>query len=51
MKDQFALKPLLFAETSDFVAIATEEIALRSALPGCYSVREAQAKEFRTWRK
>jgi glutamate synthase domain-containing protein 1 len=51
VKDQFALKPLLFAETSDFVAIATEEIALRSALPGCYSVREAQAKESRTWRK
>jgi methylamine---glutamate N-methyltransferase subunit A len=51
VKDQFALKPLLFAETSDFVAIATEEIALRSALPGWYSVREAQAKESRTWRK
>src|SRR5579872_5437538 len=26
VKDQFALKPLLYAETSDFVAIATEEI-------------------------
>jgi glutamate synthase domain-containing protein 1 len=51
VKDQFALKPLLFAETSDFVAIATEEIALRSALPGQYVVREAQAKESRTWRK
>jgi methylamine---glutamate N-methyltransferase subunit A len=51
VKDQFALKPLLYAETSDFVAIATEEIALRSALPGDYAVREAQAKESRTWRK
>src|ERR1700680_2936753 len=48
VKDQFALKQLLFAETSEFVAIATEEIALRSALPGCYSVREAQAKESST---
>jgi glutamate synthase domain-containing protein 1 len=51
VKDQFALKPLLFAETSDFVAIATEEIAIRSALPGDYAVREAQAKDSRIWRK
>jgi glutamate synthase domain-containing protein 1 len=51
VKDQFALKPLLYAETSDFVAIATEEIALRDALPGDYAVREAQAKESRIWRK
>lgn len=51
VKDQFALKPLLYAETDAFVAIATEEIALRSALPGDYTVREAQAKESRIWRK
>jgi len=51
VKDQFALKPLLYAETSDFVAIATEEMALRNALPGDYAVREAQAKESRIWRK
>jgi methylamine---glutamate N-methyltransferase subunit A len=51
VKDQFALKPLLYAETDDFVAIATEEIALRNALPGDYTVREAQAKESRIWRK
>jgi len=51
VKDQFALKPLLYAETADFVAIATEEIALRNALPGDYEVREAQAKESRIWRK
>jgi len=51
VKDQFALKPLLYAETGGFVAIATEEIAIRSALPGNYDVREAQAKESRTWRK
>ena len=51
VKDQFALKPLLFTETSDFVAIATEEVAIRSALPGNYAVREAQAKESRIWRK
>jgi glutamate synthase domain-containing protein 1 len=51
VKDQFALKPLLYAETDAFVAIATEEIALRNALPGDYAVREAQAKESRIWRK
>lgn len=51
VKDQFALKPLLYAETDAFVAIATEEIALRNALPGDYTVREAQAKESRIWRK
>jgi glutamate synthase domain-containing protein 1 len=51
VKDQFALKPLLFTETSDFVAIATEEVAIRSAVSGNYAVREAQAKESRIWRK
>lgn len=51
VKDQFALKPLLYAETDAFVAIATEEIAIRNALPGDYTVREAQAKESRIWRK
>src|ERR1700722_7034381 len=29
--DRFALKPLCFTETADFVAIATEEIAIRAA--------------------
>lgn len=49
VKDPFALKPLVFAETADFVAIATEEIAIRAALPGSYEVREAQVKEVRVW--
>jgi methylamine---glutamate N-methyltransferase subunit A len=51
VKDPFALKPLLFAETEDFVAVATEEIAIRSALPGDYQVREAPVKEVRVWQK
>jgi glutamate synthase domain-containing protein 1 len=51
IRDPFALKPLCFTETDAFVAVATEEIALRKALPGKYSVREAQAKEVRVWRK
>jgi glutamate synthase domain-containing protein 1 len=51
VKDSFALKPLVMTETDDFVAVATEEIALRSALAGSYSVREAQVKEVRVWRR
>ena len=51
VKDPFALKPLLWAETEGFVAVATEEIAIRSALPGDYQVREAQAKEVRVWER
>jgi methylamine---glutamate N-methyltransferase subunit A len=51
VKDPFALKPLLFAETDDFVAVATEEIAIRSALPGDYQVCEASVKEVRVWQK
>jgi len=48
-KDPFALKPLLVAETDDFVVIATEEIAIRAALGGDFPVREAQAGEIRVW--
>ncbi len=51
VKDPFALKPLVVAETSDFVAIATEEIAIRAALPGVYEVREAQVREVRVWQR
>jgi glutamate synthase domain-containing protein 1 len=55
-KDPFALKPLLVAETDTFVAIATEEIAIRAAFAddgqgGAYRVREAQAKEVRVWQR
>ncbi len=49
-KDAFAFKPLVFTETENFVAVATEEAALRSALPGNYRVREAQVKDVRVWR-
>lgn len=55
-KDPFALKPLVVTETNAFVAIATEEIAIRAALPDDgaghpYRVREAQAKEVRVWQR
>ena len=51
VKDPFAFKPLVFTETDRFVAIATEEIALRAALPGRFTVKEAQAKEWRVWQR
>jgi methylamine---glutamate N-methyltransferase subunit A len=51
IKDPFALKPLVMTETDDFVAVATEEIAIRAALPGTYAVREAQVKEVRVWQR
>lgn len=51
VKDPFSLKPLIFAETDSFAAIATEEIALRAALDGDYQVREARAREVRVWQR
>lgn len=50
-KDPFAFKPLLYTETDDFVAVATEEIAIRSAFSGNYTVREAQSREVRIWQR
>ena len=34
VRDRFGFKPLVLVETDEFVAVATEEIALRRALPG-----------------
>jgi glutamate synthase domain-containing protein 1 len=50
-RDPFALKPLLFAETEDFAAMATEEIALRAALAGEYEAAETRAGEVRLWHR
>ena len=49
VKDPYAFKPLVMAETDDFAAVATEEIAIRSAIPGSYKVSEAQVEEVRVW--
>jgi methylamine---glutamate N-methyltransferase subunit A len=40
VKDRFGFKPLMVADTPDFVAIATEEIALRRALGQDFVARE-----------
>ena len=49
VKDGFALKPLTVAETDDFVAIATEEIALRATLPGAFEVFEPGIRQVHLW--
>lgn len=49
VKDPFAFKPLVVAETSSYVAIATEEIALQTALGQDFSVREPAVKQVQTW--
>lgn len=40
VRDRFGFKPLMLAETDEFVAVATEEVALRRALAGSYRVSE-----------
>jgi glutamate synthase domain-containing protein 1 len=40
VRDRYGFKPLVVAETDDFVAIATEEIALRQALGRDFVARE-----------
>jgi glutamate synthase domain-containing protein 1 len=40
VRDRYGFKPLMIAETDDFVAIATEEIALRQALGEDFTVNE-----------
>jgi glutamine phosphoribosylpyrophosphate amidotransferase len=40
VRDRFGFKPLVLVETDRFLAVATEEIALRKALPGDYQVSE-----------
>ena len=51
VKDPFALKPLLWAETDSVVALANEEVAIRAGLPGDYKVQEAQVREIRVWER
>lgn len=49
VKDSFALKPLIVAETDYFVAMATEEIALRATLPGPFDVFEPGISQVCLW--
>jgi glutamate synthase domain-containing protein 1 len=49
VKDRYSFKPLVLAQTEDFVAIATEEIALRRALPGAWAAREPAPGSVLIW--
>jgi glutamate synthase domain-containing protein 1 len=49
VKDRFGFKPLMVAETDDFVAIATEEIALRRALGRDFVAREPAPGTMKVW--
>jgi glutamate synthase domain-containing protein 1 len=49
VRDRFGFKPLVLAETEDFVAIATEEVALRRALGNDFVAREAAPGTMRMW--
>jgi len=49
VKDRFGFKPLVVAETDDFVAIATEEIALRQALGRDFLAREPAPGSIAVW--
>ena len=49
VRDRFGFKPLVVAETDDFVAIATEEIALRKALGHDFAAREPAPGTMRVW--
>ncbi len=49
VKDRFGLKPLIVAETDDFVALATEEVALRRVFPGPFSAIEPPPHTMRIW--
>jgi glutamate synthase domain-containing protein 1 len=49
VRDRFGFKPLVVAETDEFVAIATEEIALRQALGHNFVAREPAPGSLRVW--
>jgi glutamate synthase domain-containing protein 1 len=49
VRDRYGFKPLMVAETEDFVAIATEEIALRQALGEDFTVYEPSPGTVGVW--
>jgi glutamate synthase domain-containing protein 1 len=49
VRDRFGFKPLVVAETDEFVAIATEEIALRRALGDNFVAREPAPGTMKVW--
>jgi glutamate synthase domain-containing protein 1 len=50
VRDRFGFKPLILAETDDFVALVTEEVALRQALGDHFEALEAPPGSMRVWK-
>jgi glutamate synthase domain-containing protein 1 len=50
VKDRYGFKPLVVADTDEFVAIATEEVALRQALGRDFAAREPAPGTLQVWR-
>ena len=50
-RDPFAFKPLITVETPDVVAIANEEIAIRTALGDAGVAHEPSGHVYRVWRR
>ncbi|MBI4560768.1 MAG: glutamine phosphoribosylpyrophosphate amidotransferase [Candidatus Rokubacteria bacterium] len=48
-KDPFCLKPLIVAETDEFVALVNEEGALRTTFEGDFQAREPSGRQVRAW--
>jgi methylamine---glutamate N-methyltransferase subunit A len=48
-KDRYASKPLIVAETPEFVALASEEVALGPVLTADAEIWEPEARTVRTW--
>jgi glutamate synthase domain-containing protein 1 len=49
VRDRYGFKPLMVAETDDFVAVATEEIALRQAFGRDFECREPPPGTLKIW--
>ena len=49
VRDRYGFKPLMIAETDDFVSIATEEIALRQALGEDFTAYEPTPGTVGVW--
>jgi glutamate synthase domain-containing protein 1 len=49
VRDRYGFKPLVVAETDDFVVIATEEVALRQALGRDFVAREPAPGTLQIW--
>jgi glutamate synthase domain-containing protein 1 len=50
-RDPFAFKPLVVVEMDDYVVVANEEVAIRSALPDVNVAREPGGHVCRVWRR